>query len=112
VETAHNPRPFVQGCELTFPFNDKGRYAPPVPGHCAECCVLAPATDKLFSILESLFLPYSSEVQDLRVAQYSPRYRLSFSLLNEDAAAGSVALGWEVKAAINGIFHSYPVAVN
>lgn len=35
-----------------------------------------------------------------RVAQYAPRYRLAFSLLNEDAAAGGAASGWSVAEAI------------
>lgn len=39
-----------------------------------------------------------------RVAHYSPRYRLAFSLLNEDAAAGGVILGWEITNAIHRTF--------
>ncbi|KAJ7266892.1 phosphatidylinositol-glycan biosynthesis class S protein-domain-containing protein [Mycena haematopus] len=36
-----------------------------------------------------------------RVAQYSPRYRLAFTLLNEDAAAGSAISGWDISGAIS-----------
>ncbi|KAJ7745701.1 phosphatidylinositol-glycan biosynthesis class S protein-domain-containing protein [Mycena metata] len=36
-----------------------------------------------------------------RVAQYAPRYRLAFTLLNEDAAAGRAISGWDVPAAIS-----------
>lgn len=36
-----------------------------------------------------------------RVAQYSPRYRLAFSLLNEDAAAGKAISGWDISGAIS-----------
>ncbi|KAJ7073530.1 phosphatidylinositol-glycan biosynthesis class S protein-domain-containing protein [Mycena belliarum] len=36
-----------------------------------------------------------------RVAQYSPRYRLAFTLLNEDAAAGKAILGWDISGAIS-----------
>ncbi|KAJ7512620.1 phosphatidylinositol-glycan biosynthesis class S protein-domain-containing protein [Mycena galericulata] len=35
-----------------------------------------------------------------RVAQYSPRYRLAFTLLNEDAAAGKAISGWDISGAI------------
>jgi GPI-anchor transamidase subunit S len=38
--------------------------------------------------------------QHHRVAHYSPRYRLSFTLLNEDAAAGNSAAGWDIQEAI------------
>ncbi|KAJ7634753.1 phosphatidylinositol-glycan biosynthesis class S protein-domain-containing protein [Roridomyces roridus] len=36
-----------------------------------------------------------------RVAQYSPRYRLAFTLLNEDAAAGTSISSWDVSRAIS-----------
>ncbi|KAJ6473588.1 phosphatidylinositol-glycan biosynthesis class S protein-domain-containing protein [Mycena vitilis] len=36
-----------------------------------------------------------------RVAQYSPRYRLAFTLLNEDAAAGRAISGWDISGAIS-----------
>ncbi|KAF8326916.1 phosphatidylinositol-glycan biosynthesis class S protein-domain-containing protein [Amanita rubescens] len=52
-------------------------------------------------ILASLLAPSSSSTDsEQRVVQYSPRYRLAFSLLNEDAAAGSPVLGWEITNAI------------
>ncbi|KAI5116254.1 hypothetical protein M0805_009538 [Coniferiporia weirii] len=38
--------------------------------------------------------------QDQQVMQYAPRYRLAFSLMNEDAGSGNSPLGWDVKAAI------------
>lgn len=31
---------------------------------------------------------------------YSPRYRLAFTLLNEDAASGNAAMSWDVQEAI------------
>ncbi len=31
---------------------------------------------------------------------YAPRYRLAFTLLNEDAASGNGALAWDVQSAI------------
>jgi hypothetical protein len=32
--------------------------------------------------------------------QYSPRYRLAFTLLNEDAAAGQALVSWDAAGAI------------
>ncbi|KAF7316382.1 GPI transamidase component PIG-S [Mycena indigotica] len=36
-----------------------------------------------------------------RVAHYAPRYRLAFTLLNEDAAAGDTINGWDISKAIS-----------
>ncbi|KAG6854093.1 hypothetical protein C0991_010507 [Blastosporella zonata] len=44
-----------------------------------------------------------------RVAQYSPRYRLSFTLLNEDAAAGGSFLDWDISNVI--YRHIQPVLI-
>lgn len=56
---------------------------------------------ELVDILSSLLMPYSSlSDRDHRAAQYSPHYRLAFSLLNEDAAAGSAVLDWNIRGAI------------
>ncbi|KAF9485053.1 hypothetical protein BDN70DRAFT_796635 [Pholiota conissans] len=58
-------------------------------------------TSALANTLTSLIAPYSaSSDPDNRVVQYSPHYRLAFSLLNEDAAAGDAVLGWNIQAAI------------
>ncbi|KIO23158.1 hypothetical protein M407DRAFT_78419, partial [Tulasnella calospora MUT 4182] len=35
-----------------------------------------------------------------RVTQYAPRYRLAFSLLNEDASLGGGATGWDIEEAL------------
>ncbi|KAF9261717.1 hypothetical protein L218DRAFT_905202 [Marasmius fiardii PR-910] len=50
----------------------------------------------LAKTLASLIIP----VKDHRVAQYSPRYRLSFSLLNEDSSGGQVVKTWDVSSGI------------
>ncbi|KAF8814792.1 hypothetical protein BYT27DRAFT_7081680 [Phlegmacium glaucopus] len=56
---------------------------------------------ELVDTLCSLLVPYSGlSDRDHRVAQYSPHYRLAFSLLNEDAAAGNAVLGWNIRGAI------------
>ncbi|KAI3613272.1 gpi transamidase component pig-s [Moniliophthora roreri] len=60
---------------------------------------------KLADTLSSLFIP--SNHQDHRMAQYASRYRLSFTLLNEDASGGQVITGWDVSRAISG--HIKPI---
>ena len=51
-------------------------------------------------MLLSLLTPYgtSSPPGTFRhlVAKYAPRYRLAFTLLNEDAAAGRAVVHWDV----------------
>ena len=58
---------------------------------------------ELADTLSALLNPYSTTTdhQEYRVAQYSPRYRLAFTLLNEDAAAGKSAIGWDIPDAIS-----------
>lgn len=59
------------------------------------------AATKLVDTLTSLLAPYSiASDPEHRVAQYSPRYRLAFSLLNEDAAAGNAYLDWPIQAGL------------
>lgn len=48
-------------------------------------------------LLTTLFSPQHS---DNRAVQFASRYRLSFSLLNEDAASGNVVMGWNIEAAL------------
>lgn len=50
--------------------------------------------------LSALLLPSSDSFESLRVVKYSPRFRLAFSLLNEDASSGRAVLSWDVKGAI------------
>lgn len=57
-----------------------------------------PAHD--LDLLEELLVPSSNDAYKLRVVQYAPRYRLAFSLLNEDASVGGGLMGWDVEAAI------------
>ncbi|CAE6444740.1 unnamed protein product [Rhizoctonia solani] len=54
---------------------------------------------KVASSLRALLAPPTQNTE-LRVAQYSPKYRLAFSLLNEDAAYGGAISGWSVETAI------------
>ncbi|KAH9061068.1 phosphatidylinositol-glycan biosynthesis class S protein-domain-containing protein [Lactarius vividus] len=60
---------------------------------------------KVPDLLISLLTPYETAPSPGTfrhlVAKYSPRYRLSFTLLNEDAAAGKVVVGWDVAKMIS-----------
>ncbi|KAL0564114.1 GPI transamidase component [Marasmius crinis-equi] len=64
---------------------------------------------KLFYPLEKTSAPSLAETptslltpaKDHQVAQYSPRYRLAFTLLNEDSSGGQVADSWDVLNAIS-----------
>ncbi|KAI0760431.1 phosphatidylinositol-glycan biosynthesis class S protein-domain-containing protein [Fomes fomentarius] len=62
------------------------------------------SVDRLADTLFKLLVPYStysaSDAQVQRVMTYSPRYRLAFTLLNEDAASGDAAMSWDVQEAI------------
>jgi len=49
--------------------------------------------------LSDLIVPYGND--EHRMAQFSPRYRLAFSLLNEDATQGKAAFGWDIRDAIS-----------
>lgn len=56
------------------------------------------ATIQVADTIASLIVPYFFLADpDRRVAQYSPRYRLAFSLLNEDASAGDGVLIWDIQ---------------
>ncbi|KAJ4487670.1 phosphatidylinositol-glycan biosynthesis class S protein-domain-containing protein [Lentinula aciculospora] len=57
--------------------------------------------------LASTFTSLLATKMDRRAAQYSPRYRLSFTLLNEDGSAGQVITGWDIQQAI--ARHIYPI---
>ncbi|KAJ3891189.1 phosphatidylinositol-glycan biosynthesis class S protein-domain-containing protein [Lentinula edodes] len=62
-----------------------------------------PHAENLAATLTSLFAPKI----DHRAAQYSPRYRLSFTLLNEDGSAGQVITSWDIQQAF--AQHIYPI---
>jgi hypothetical protein len=63
------------------------------------------AVPLLADMLSDLLVPYTpSSDQVYRVAQYAPRYRLAFTLLNEDASEGGSALSWDIAGAISGSF--------
>lgn len=65
----------------------------------------------LSNTLTQLLLPPATDTYKLRVAQYAPRYRLAFSLLNEDASVGGGATGWDIEEALAREYRSYHLNV-
>ncbi|KAH7886940.1 phosphatidylinositol-glycan biosynthesis class S protein-domain-containing protein [Phlebopus sp. FC_14] len=59
-------------------------------------------------ILSNLLAPQTTPFQAQRVAQYSQRYRLSFTLLNENAASDRSASSWDIEAVIAGMSSPLP----
>jgi Phosphatidylinositol-glycan biosynthesis class S protein. len=91
----------VQNRRLTFPLGNNTSKT--------RCGYTTQSTNLTFTFtvseladtLAELLVPYStSPDKKYRVAQYSPCYRLAFTLLNEDAAAGSSIIGWDISDAI------------
>lgn len=56
---------------------------------------------RMSELLTALLAPDTS-AQDQRVAKYAKRYRLAFSLLNENVASDQLITGWDIRAAIAG----------
>ncbi|KAI0318516.1 phosphatidylinositol-glycan biosynthesis class S protein-domain-containing protein [Amylostereum chailletii] len=71
--------------------------------------VPSPLAGSAPGIVSQLLSPYSSLRTSRRcsghcehlVAKYAPRYRLSFTLLNEDATSGKAIAGWDIQRAIS-----------
>jgi len=59
------------------------------------------APDLLLNLLTPYGTPTPPGTFQHLVAKYSPRYRLAFTLLNEDAAAGRAVVGWDVAEMIS-----------
>ena len=53
-----------------------------------------------------LLAPYNfrSANEAHRVVKYAPRFRLAFTLLNEDASSGNAAISWAVEDATRSSF--------
>ncbi|KAI0035478.1 phosphatidylinositol-glycan biosynthesis class S protein-domain-containing protein [Vararia minispora EC-137] len=62
------------------------------------------AVARLPDLLLPLVYPYAAGYRrgglEHLVAQYAPRYKLAFTLLNEDAAAGKAITGWDIHRSI------------
>ena len=57
---------------------------------------------QLASILSGLLAPEISPIHEQRVVQYNNRYRLSFTLLNENASSDRLVNSWDIQPAIVG----------
>ncbi|KAJ7598864.1 phosphatidylinositol-glycan biosynthesis class S protein [Mycena floridula] len=80
IIVAGNHQPSLRNRILSYPVD--GRTSVPV----------------IAEMLSSLLIPPS---QNPHIAQYSPRYRLSFTLMNEDAADGPSITDWDIRSAIS-----------
>jgi len=47
--------------------------------------------------------PFSSS-DEHRTIQFSPTYKLAFSLLNEDAASGNPVMGWDIRTSFQCLY--------
>lgn len=58
---------------------------------------------QLADTIVTLLAPYTAarDSQTERVVKYAPRYRLAFTLLNEDSASGNAALTWDIRASLS-----------
>ncbi|EIM89154.1 uncharacterized protein STEHIDRAFT_53681 [Stereum hirsutum FP-91666 SS1] len=60
-----------------------------------------PIASQTSDYLSALLFPHRTSRSSNLVAKYSPRYRLAFTFLNEDAADGNAVVGWEVEKSIS-----------
>ncbi|TFK49083.1 hypothetical protein OE88DRAFT_1663454 [Heliocybe sulcata] len=62
------------------------------------------ASSALTNSLAALLSPYTeqahAEEREHVVSKYAPRFRIAFTLLNEDAASGRSALSWDIREAL------------
>ncbi|KAF9234268.1 phosphatidylinositol-glycan biosynthesis class S protein-domain-containing protein [Melanogaster broomeanus] len=62
---------------------------------------------RLGSILCSLLAPEITSMQAQRIVHYTMRYRLAFTLLNENAASDRLVDSWDIQSAIAGKFFRF-----
>ncbi|KIJ61641.1 hypothetical protein HYDPIDRAFT_137639 [Hydnomerulius pinastri MD-312] len=60
----------------------------------------ASSAHQLRKILSSLLAPEITSLQAQRIAQYAKRYRLAFTLLNENSASDHLVNTWDIQSAI------------
>jgi hypothetical protein len=58
----------------------------------------------LATTLCHLLLPKAGKQAGQKVAQYASRYRLAFTLLNEDISTGAAPRGWEVEGSVESAY--------
>ncbi|ORY92751.1 phosphatidylinositol-glycan biosynthesis class S protein-domain-containing protein [Leucosporidium creatinivorum] len=59
------------------------------------------ATEQTLIKVAKTLLDLGSTAADSRVAKFAPRYKLVFSLLNQDSSTGAALLEWEIQALLN-----------
>ncbi|KAI0676322.1 phosphatidylinositol-glycan biosynthesis class S protein-domain-containing protein [Trametes maxima] len=103
----HGGAPVVEGRELHLNVHpeDGSKYADySTIVFLVILCIAHDVSGRLADILTKLLNPYSthsaSRALTQHVMKYSPRYRLAFTLLNEDATSGNAALMWDIQGAI------------
>lgn len=60
---------------------------------------------KSLALTKEKNLPYMRPIDeaDGRAVKFSPRYKLAFTLLNEDSAAGGAVLAWDAQSLLTGV---------
>ncbi|KAF8761040.1 Phosphatidylinositol-glycan biosynthesis class S protein [Rhizoctonia solani] len=98
---SHRPDTFCTTYNVTvrYGYDDDPQLCTTVPLNYSAAVDVTQLVGKVTSSLRALLAPPTQNTE-LRVAQYSPKYRLAFSLLNEDAAYGGAISGWSVETAI------------
>ncbi|KAF9815498.1 hypothetical protein IEO21_04595 [Rhodonia placenta] len=83
--------PAVQGRQLSLDVQTDDQSSPTV------------LAMQLADTIVTLLAPYTAarDSQTERVVKYAPRYRLAFTLLNEDSASGNAALTWDIRASLS-----------
>ncbi|KAL1718042.1 phosphatidylinositol-glycan biosynthesis class S protein-domain-containing protein [Schizophyllum commune] len=62
------------------------------------CFMLITGADNILDVLTSLLVPQAVDRRhEQHIVPFAPRYQLSFSLLNEDAADGTSMLSWPIR---------------
>lgn len=85
---------YVQGNDIFYPLTDS-------------------STPILAKLLVDLIYPFTEEHDHRHVSvQYAPRYRLAFSLLNEDAADGDHIIDWDIQGALAKYFSPFLKSVS
>lgn len=95
----NGPNPIVRQNEIYLPLYNK-QSEQPLESTLRNSSTPTLVLPSISETLADLVNPYSKANQNNRVVQYSPRYRLSFTLLNEDASAGSSASNWNIQAGL------------
>lgn len=64
------------------------------------------ASDQTLKEVAQTLLDVVTAMPDARVAKFAPRYKLVFSLLNEDSSSGGALLEWDIQTLLKRELHS------